>query len=183
MTKAEQAKRQSAFDPVGDKRLRYRVEYDPWQSIVARGQFVRLVVVLTKRDAVDETLQIVFYNLKQPNPDWRYEGPVWKQGHAKLYAEAALAEWREGGEKLPAIGDVYAELPEAATAEPLALPTSVTAPPPLARAFPPSAPCCPSCGARMTYQCDYVGGRGSCWRHRCPGVEAGTCTYIEAWKS
>ena len=52
----------------------------------------------------------------------------------------------------------------------------------------PDMPCCPLCGARMTYQCAHVGGRGFCWRHVCPAAVYGAldgagCQYIERWKS
>ena len=52
----------------------------------------------------------------------------------------------------------------------------------------PAMPCCPLCGARMTYQCAHVGGRGFCWRHVCPAAVYGVlgdagCQYIERWKS
>ena len=52
----------------------------------------------------------------------------------------------------------------------------------------PAMPCCPLCGARMTYQCAHVGGRGFCWRHVCPAAVYGAldgagCQYIERWQS
>lgn len=47
--------------------------------------------------------------------------------------------------------------------------------------LPPSGPPCPSCGRVMTYEQAYVGGRGYCWRRRCPGLDDFSCDHIERW--
>ena len=195
----------TTIDPVQDKRIRYKIEVDPSQTVLSHGRTVRMVAVLTKRDRPDETLQVVLYNLDLPVPRSFFNGPPWKRHHADLYAQAVIAERKQLGGVLPPLGagsdlpvclaykeektkeeetkeEETKDAPNPVAGLSLALPPSV----------PPSTPCCPLCGRHLTYQCAHVGGRGTCWRHGCPAAEYGVldgildganCQYIERWQN
>lgn len=158
---------------VSDKRGRYYIEMDPKQSLIVGGKTHRLAACLTKRDAPNEQVWIILYNLHTQFPDWRYEGPQWKKHHADLYRCAVVAEMDALG-TLPEIG--------CAPARDATLPLPVP--------LPPLAPPCPKCGTRLQYKAARIGGRGLCWRHICPKRESvddldpnPPCTYYERWKS
>lgn len=165
MATAAAAKPALTFEQhVADKVARYDFALDNLSS--AQEPAVRIVpkdlprytpgteVVLVMRPAPNDPGGILSVD---------YHGPEWKRHHLAYYATAAY--WVLFGEdrRLPA--------------EPLDVMEDIKLP------LPPSGPPCARCGKTITYECAHVGGRGTCWRNRCSGLDDGSCDRVERWRS